>query len=92
MKTLQMFLEMRGNAIDQKWLDAKKPVMTKDGRNALIEKIDYSNVPNRIIGKVSDNDKLLNYEWDDSGICLTASDKMGNSCKPEEKDNLVKAY
>lgn len=92
MKSLSLFLEMRGNALDQKWLDAKKPVITKDGRNAIIEKIDYSSVPNKLIGKVSVNDELFDFEWDDSGICLKASDKMGNSCKPSEKDNLVKAY
>lgn len=92
MKTLKLFLEMRGNAIDQKWIDSKKPVITKDGRNAIIEKIDYSSVPNKLIGKVSVNDNLFDFEWDESGICLKASDKMGNDCKPSENDNLVKAY
>lgn len=92
MRSLSLFLEMRGGALDQKWLDAKKPVMTKDGRNAIIEKIDYSSVPNKLIGKVSVNDNLFDFEWDDSGICLKAADKMGNACKPTENDNLVKAY
>jgi hypothetical protein len=92
MRSLSLFLEMRGGVLDQKWLDTRKPVITKDGRNAIIEKIDYSSVPNKLIGKVSVNDNLFDFEWDDSGICLKASDKMGNACKPTENDNLVKAY
>ena len=31
--------EMKGNKIDDNWLNNRKPVMTKDGRNVLIEKL-----------------------------------------------------
>lgn len=83
--------EVRGKPIDDYWLNNKKPVMTKDGRNVLIEKIDYSHNPNIIIGKVSENDKLLDFKWEDDGTCTEAQDKFGNPRDVDENDNLVKA-
>lgn len=84
--------EMKGNKIDDNWLNNRKPVMTKDGRNVLIEKIDYSEVPNIIYGKVASNDKVFDFRWEDTGKCIEAQDKMGNPCAPDENDTLVKAY
>ena len=84
--------EMKGNKIDDNWLNNRKPVMTKDGRNVLIEKIDYAEVPNIIYGKVAANDKVFDFKWDDTGKCIEAQDKMGNPCAPDDNDMLVKAY
>lgn len=93
MKSLvQYIMEMRGNKIDDNWLNSKKPVITKDGRNVLIEKIDYSEVPNIIYGKVASNDQSFDFKWDDTGKCLEAKDKIGNPCAPDDNDTLVKAY
>lgn len=98
MKSLSTYInnniiyEMKGNKIDDNWLNNRKPVMTKDGRNVLIEKIDYSEVPNIIYGKVAANDKVFDFKWDDTGKCIEAQDKIGNPCAPDENDTLVKAY
>lgn len=84
--------ESKGQSINQRWLDSKKPVMTKDGRNVLIEDIDYSVVPNIIKGKVAWLNKSYDFEWNDTGECINAQDKMGNPCAPNHKtDDLVRA-
>ena len=50
-----------------------------------------SEVPNKILGKVKYNEDLFEFEWDENGICLKATDQRGNPKKPDESDNLVKA-
>lgn len=87
----QLVLELKGNKIDDNWITNRKPVMTRDGRPVLIEKIDYSEVPNIIIGKVSNDDKIFDFKWNDDGTCIFAQDRMGNPCSPTENDRLVKA-
>ena len=84
--------EKRGKVINDQWINDQKPVMTKDGRNVMITKVDLSEVPNIIHGKVRlKNNKVVNYQWDDKGICVKATDIFGNPKKPEESDALVKA-
>lgn len=84
--------EVRGNHIDMQWINDEKPVMTKDGRQAIITKVDISEVPNVIYGQVKmKDDKLQEYQWNDIGVCLKAIDNFGNPKKPDESDNLVKA-
>ena len=84
-------LEQKGDDIDDQWLNDEKPVMTKDGRQVMITKIDYDKVPNIIKGKVKWNEKLLDYEWNDEGICTKALDRLGNPKKADDADKLVKA-
>ena len=93
MKKLSDFvLERKGEPIDDQWLNDEKPVMTKDGRQVIVTKVDISEVPNIIHGKVKmKDDKLQEYEWNDIGICLKAIDNFGNPKKPDASDNLVKA-
>lgn len=92
MKTLQNFInERKGALIDEQWLNDEKPVMTKDGRQAIITKIDFKQIPNIIIGKVKHEEDLLEYEWDENGVCMKALDRRGNPKKPDENDRLVKA-
>ena len=50
-----------------------------------------SNVPNIIKGQVKIGNHLFDYEWEDDGTCIKATDRYGNPKKPEENDNLVKA-
>ena len=88
---LDIIIEQKGDDIDEQWLNDEKPVMTKDGRQVIITKIDYDKVPNIIKGKVKWNDKLLDYEWNDEGICTKALDRLGNPKKADESDKLVKA-
>ena len=58
MKSLEEFIvEQKGDDIDEQWLNDEKPVMTKDGRQVMITKIDYDKVPNIIKGKVKWNEK-----------------------------------
>lgn len=84
--------EMRGQHIDVQWINDEKPVMTKDGRQAIVTELDVSEVPNIIRGKVKMKDgELQEYEWNDIGVCLKAIDNFGNPKKPDESDNLVKA-
>lgn len=91
MKTLKEYInEMKGDPIDDQWINDKKPVITKDGRQAVITKVDYSQVPNVIEGTVVWKEKLLNYKWNDDGTCIQAQDFMGNPKKPDDADNLVK--
>ncbi len=84
-------LEYKGDAIDDQWIQDEKPVMTKDGRQVIVTKVDYSEVPNVIHGQVKIKDKLFDYEWQDTGMCQKALDQYGNPKKPEESDSLVKA-
>ncbi len=92
MKTLSEFInEVKGKPIDDQWINDEKPVMTKDGRPAIIKTVDMDEVPNVIKGAVKWKDKLLDYEWLDDGTCRKALDTLGNPKKPDESDNLVKA-
>lgn len=92
MKNISDFInEHRGDDIDEQWLNDEKPVMTKDGRQVIIVSIDYEQVPNIIKGQVKMQEKLFDYEWDDTGLCTKAVDQLGNPKKSVESDNLVKA-
>ncbi len=92
MKTiLEIINESKGDNIDEQWLNDNKPVMTSDGRQVIITKVDYSVVPNVIYGQVKMKEKLFEYEWNDMGLCTKALDQMGNPKKPDEADKLVKA-
>lgn len=90
MKTLLEYL-LSNEAIDEQWLNDKKPVKTAEGFNALIENIDRTKVPNVIKGKVNILDKTFDWEWNDDGTCIKATDRYGNPKQPEEKDKLIKA-
>ena len=92
MKTIsQVINEKQNKPIDDQWLNNEKPVKTKDGNQVIITKIDMEQVPNIIYGKVKFGEELFEYEWDENGICQKALDQRGNSKKPTENDNLVKA-
>jgi len=92
MKDLKLFiLEHKGDPIDDQWLNDEKPVMTKDGNQVIVTKIDYDEVPNIIHGKVKMKDKLFDYEWLDDGTCQKAQDQYGNPKQPSDSDKLVKA-
>lgn len=90
-KLSDYILEVKGDPIDDQWIQDEKPVQTKDGRPVIVTKINYEEVPNIIIGQVKMGTKLFDYEWDDSGMCIKALDRMGNPKKTEESDNLIKA-
>lgn len=93
MKSLQEYIlnEKKGDPIDDQWLNDEKPVMTADGRQVIVTKIDLKEVPNVIYGQVKMKEKLFDYEWYDDGICKKALDQMGNPKKADEADVLVKA-
>ena len=96
MISLQKFInkqifENKGDNIDDQWLNDEKPVMTKDGRQVIIVKIDYDKIPNIIHGQVKMKDKLFDYEWNDEGLCTKALDQLGNPKKADDADKLVKA-
>jgi hypothetical protein len=49
MRKLSDFIkESKGQPIDDQWLNDEKPVMTKDGRQAIVKSIDMDEVPNII--------------------------------------------
>ena len=91
MKTFSNLYESKGQKIDDQWIQDEKPVMTKDGRQVIITKIDYSEVPNIIYGEIKMKETLHKYQWNDIGICIKALDRLGNPKKTDESDNLVKA-
>lgn len=92
MKKLSDFiLEVKGDHIDEQWLNDEKPVMTKDGRQAVVLDIDMSQIPNIIKGEVKIEDKMVSYEWLEDGTCVKALDRMGNPKKPAPCDTLVKS-
>lgn len=92
MKTLEQYIkEQKGDPIDDQWINDEKPVMTKDGRQAIILSINMKEIPNILIGQVKINDKMVEYNWLDDGICIKAVDRFGNPKKPDVNDNLVKA-
>ena len=92
MRNLEEFInESKGDPIDDQWLNDEKPVMTHDGRQVIIVKIDYDQVPNIIKGQVKMKEKLFDYEWNDDGSCIKALDNLGNPKKADEADKLVKA-
>ena len=90
-KLFDYILEVKGDLIDDQWIQDEKPVQTKDGRQVIITKINYEEVPNIIVGKVKLGTDFFDYEWEDSAICVKALDKYGNPKKPSDSDNLVKA-
>jgi len=83
--------ERRDDPIDDQWINNEKPVMTKDGRQVIVTSVDYSTVPNKILGQVKMDDKLFEYEWQDNGTCTKAVDRYGNPKKADDGDMLVKA-
>lgn len=92
MKTIkQKIIESNLQPIDDQWLNDEKPVMTIDGRPVKILSINYDKVPNIILGQVEVSGKLVNFEWEDDGTCVSAQDKYGNPTKPEKSYNLVKS-
>lgn len=92
MKDIKTYIkEQKDEPIDDQWIQDEKPVMTQDGRQVIITKVDYKEVPNVIYGQVKMKDKLFDYEWLDDGTCRKALDRLGNPKKADEADNLVKA-
>lgn len=98
MKTLEQFIhdnqitETKGNEINMEYIDNEKPVMTKDGRQAVVQDVDLSKIPNVIKGQVKmQNNEMRPYEWEENGTCIKAVDMYGNPKKPDEDDNLVQA-
>ena len=92
MKSLSEYLlnEKAGDEIDDQWLNDENPVMTKDGRQVIVVKVDMKEVPNIIHGKVKMKEKLFDYEWYEDGTCKKALDQIGNPKKPDDSDVLVK--
>lgn len=86
-----MITEMKGKPINDQWINNDKPVMTADGRQVIITKVDRSKIPNVILGQVKMKDQLYEYEWEDNGLCIKAVDNLGNPVKPSDSDRLVKA-
>lgn len=82
--------EAKGQKIDDQWISDEKPLQTKDGRTAVVTDIDQSKVPNILKGQVLVDKKMVDFEWDDTGKCLKASDALGNPQTPTDKDTLVK--
>lgn len=92
MKKLKEFInETKGQKIDDQWINDEKPVMTKDGRQVIVKRVNMEEVPNIIIGEVKWKDKLFEYEWLEDGTCRKAIDSLGNPKKPDDSDKLVKA-
>lgn len=92
MKTLKERVnEVKGESITDQWINDEKPVMTKDGRQAIVLKVDMKEIPNIIHGQVKMQSKLFDYQWNDTGKCVKAVDQMGNPKKPDESDDLVQA-
>lgn len=89
-KLSEMINEMKGQPIDDQWLNDEKPVMTKDERQVIILDINLKEVPNVIKGQVKMGEKLFDYEWLDDGTCIKALDRFGNPKKTSQNDNLVK--
>ena len=90
-KLSEIVNESKGQPIDDQWLNAEKPVMTKDGRQAIILDINFKEIPNIIKGQVKIKNELFDYEWLDDGTCIKALDRFGNPKKTSQSDNLVKA-
>lgn len=89
-KLSEIVNESKGQPIDDQWLNDEKPVMTKDGRQAIILDINFKEIPNIIKGQVKIKNELFDYEWLDDGICIKALDRFGNPKKTSQNDNLVK--
>lgn len=91
MKTLkQRINESIGSPIDAAWIDNENPVQTKDGRIAVVLDIDISKVPNVLKGQVKNGVNMTDYEWNDDGTCISATDERGNPIRPADEDTLVK--
>ncbi len=92
MKKLSEYIyEVKGEVIDDQWINDEKPVMTKDGRQVIITSVDMKEVPNIIHGQVKMGEKLYEFEWMDDGTCQKAVDQYGNPKKPNTSDSLVKS-
>lgn len=92
MKSINNYiLEKQLEPVDMQWINDEKPIKTLDGRQVIVYEIDRSQVPNILKGSVKMNDSLYEFQWIDNGICIKATDKIGNPKKPDNSDNLVKA-
>lgn len=89
-KISEIIKEKQQEPIDDQWINDEKPVKTVDDRQVIILDIDMKEVPNILKGQVKFQNKLLDYEWEDNGTCIKATDQYGNPKKPTESDNLVK--
>lgn len=87
---VDLLCEVTGGSINQYWLDNEKPVMTKSGLQVKVKDIDYSKVPNEVIGEVVVNGNTQEWRWQDNGVCVQAKDAMGNNRLPDENDTLIK--
>lgn len=92
MISLTSFLESKRdpNMIDMEWIDNDRPVITADGYEAKIDRVDMSEVPNQLIGKVYFNNGPQDWVWDETGKCLQCKDEHGNPFKPGDKEVLLK--
>ncbi|MBO5003834.1 MAG: hypothetical protein J6D03_00905 [Clostridia bacterium] len=89
--SVQNITEVKGEKITDQWINDERPIMTRDGRQAIILKIDMKEVPNILHGQVKMQSKMFDYQWDDTGKCIKAVDSMGNPKKTDEADDLVQA-
>lgn len=92
MISLTKFLEAKVNpdTIDMEWIDNDGAVITADGYEAKIDRVDMSEVPNQLIGKVYYNNGPQDWIWDETGKCLQCKDEHGNPFRPSEKEMLLK--
>ena len=92
MKSLSNLIkEHKYQPIDDQWINDEKPVMTADGREVKILSVDLKQVPNVIIGQITSDGHVYNFQWEDTGKCIHAEAKLGNPVKPTDDDKLVKA-
>ena len=83
-------VSMKKFNLDEYLKNPTKKVVTRDGRPVIVISVDIKSVPNIVIGQIKDDDKILNYKWEDDGTCISAEDRLGNPVKPSKEDDLVK--
>lgn len=92
MENLSDFINRPQSDIDIQWINDKKPLQTYDGRKVTLDRVDYSVVPNEIIGSIKyDNGNTGQFKWSETGKCLLAHDNLGNPYKPNNSDLLMKS-
>ena len=81
------------NKLDMEWINNDKPVITKGGIEAKITDVDYSEIPNRLLGTVYYSEGPQDgWVWDEDGKCITCKDKYGNGYRPGDDEILLKKF
>lgn len=83
--------DKNSDSLDMDWINNDKPVITKSGIEAKIDRVDMTKVPNQLHGTVYYNEgPVSGWVWDETGKCIYCKDKYGNGYRAGDEETLLK--